>query len=94
MNETVVEDKVDQVQAVEIEESFEDMNEDNVETDNVERVVRELTKTYAVKPFEVERVSRAETIRNGEMWLKICCDVEEVIEGKVKTINPEGLQKG
>ena len=89
MNETVVEDKVDQVQAVEIEESFEDMNEDNVETDNVERVVRELTKTYAVKPFEVERVSKAET-----MWLKICVDVEEVIEGKVKTINPEGLQKG
>ena len=32
-------DKVDQVQAVEIEESFEDMNEDTVETDYVEFLV-------------------------------------------------------
>ena len=39
MNETVVEDKVDQVQTVEIEESFEDMNEDTVETDYVEFLV-------------------------------------------------------
>ena len=92
MNETIVEtnDVEDKVQTVKIEESFEDMIEDNVETDNVKRV----DKTHAVKLFEVEKVSRAETFQIGEMRLKICVDIEEDFEEKVKTINLEGLKKG
>jgi hypothetical protein len=79
MNETIVETN-----------DVEDMIEDNVETDNVKRV----DKTHAVKLFEVEKVSRAETFQIGEMWLKICVDIEEDFEGKVKTINLEELKKG
>ena len=43
-----------------------------------------IARTDAVKPFEVEKVSRAETIQIGAMWLKFCFVMEEDVEGKVK----------
>jgi hypothetical protein len=43
-----------------------------------------IARTDAVKPFEVEKVSRAETIQIGVMWLKFCFGMEEDVEGKVK----------
>jgi hypothetical protein len=51
-----------------------------------------IARTDAVKPFEVEKVSRAETIQIGVMWLKFCFVMEEDVEGKVKTFNhKEGM---
>jgi hypothetical protein len=51
-----------------------------------------IARTDAVKPFEVEKVSRAETIQIGVMWLKFWFVMEENVEGKVKTCNPkEGM---
>ena len=46
-----------------------------------------IARTEAVKPLEVEKVSRAETIQIMVMWLKFCFVMEEDIEGKVKTLN-------
>ena len=46
----------------------------------------DIDRTDAVKPFEVEKVSRAETIKSGVMWLKFCFVMEEDVEGNVKTL--------
>ena len=52
----------------------------------------DIDRTDAVKPFEVEKVSRAETIQSGVMRLKFCFVMEEDVEGKVKTFNlKEGM---
>ena len=76
MNDPIVETDNDEdkmkCSTVEIEESFEDMNEDTVETNNIERV----DKPYAITPFD------AETFQIGEMWLKISVDMEEDFEEK------------
>ena len=50
-----------------------------------------IARTDAVKPFEVEKESRAETIQIRVMWLKFCFVMEEDVEGNVKTFN---LKKG
>ena len=52
----------------------------------------DIDRTDVVKLFEVEKVSRAETIQSGVMWLKFCFVMEEDVEGKVKTFNlKEGM---
>ena len=47
----------------------------------------DIDRTDTVKPFEVEKVSRAESIQIGVMWFKFCFVMEEDVEGKVKTFN-------
>ena len=39
-----------------------------------------IARTDAVKPFEVEKVSRAETIQIRVMWLKFCFVKEENVD--------------
>ena len=42
----------------------------------------DIDRTDAVKPFEVENVSRAETIQIVVMWLKFCFVMEDGCRGK------------
>jgi hypothetical protein len=43
-----------------------------------------IARADAVKPFEVKKVSRAETIQIGVMWWKFCFVMDEDVEGKEK----------
>ena len=67
MNETIVEtnDVEDKVQTVKIEESFEDMIEDNVETDNVKRVDRELTKLMHLNYLRLRKYQEQKLFKLG-----------------------------
>ena len=67
MNETIVEtnDVEDKVQTVKIEESFEDMIEDNVETDNVKRVDREFTKLMQLNYLRLRKYQEQKLFELG-----------------------------
>ena len=67
MNETIVEtnDVEDKVQTVKIEESFEDMIEDNVESDNVKRVDREFTKLMQLNYLRLRKYQEQKLFELG-----------------------------
>ena len=67
MNETIVEtnDVEDKVQTVKIEESFEDMIEDNVETDIVKRVDREFKKLMQLNYLRLSKYQEQKLFKLG-----------------------------
>ena len=67
MNETIVEtnDVEDKVQTVKIEESFEDMIEDNVETDIVKRVDREFKKLMQLNYLRLRNYQEQKLFKLG-----------------------------